>query len=112
MASVDDVWSVDFGAAHPRQPADRRPAIVVGPPGTFGTRFPYVILVPLTTTRRDLPIHVEIEPTRENGLDGTSYAQCELLRSVNTERLLHRLGTIDPETARAVDRVLRTLLDH
>ena len=37
---------------------------------------------------------------------------CELLRSVNTDRLQHRLGTIDSATSRAIDRVLRILLDH
>jgi mRNA-degrading endonuclease toxin of MazEF toxin-antitoxin module len=70
------------------------------------------MLVPLTTTRRDLPLHVEIEASSDSGLDRTSYAQCELLRSVNADRLIHRLGTIDLATSRAVDRVLRTLLDH
>jgi mRNA interferase MazF len=111
MASVDDLWLVDFGPPHPGEPAAQRPALVVGPPETFGPRFPYVILVPLTATRRDLPFHVEIEASNASGLDRRSYAQCELLRSVNANRLVHRLGIIDLEASRAVDRVLRTLLN-
>jgi len=112
MASVDDLWLVDFGPAHPGEPAAQRPALVIGPPDAFGARFSYVVLVPLTTTWRDLPLHVEIEATPATGLDRTSYARCELLRSVAATRLIHRLGTIDLTTSRAVDRVIRTLLNH
>jgi mRNA-degrading endonuclease toxin of MazEF toxin-antitoxin module len=41
MASVDDVWLVDFGDAYPGEPASHRPALILGPPETFGTSFPF-----------------------------------------------------------------------
>jgi mRNA interferase MazF len=112
MASVDELWLVDLGPAFPGEPAAIRPALVIGPADTFGPRFPYVILVPLTTSWRDLPLHVEIDATRASGLDRTSYAQCELFRAVTATRLIHRLGTVDIATSRTVDRVIRTLLNH
>lgn len=68
--------------------------------------------VPLTTTRRGLSLHVEVEPSATTGLDVTSYVQCELLRSLDRRRLVHRLGTVDPATSRHVGTIVRTLLNH
>lgn len=112
MASVDDLWLVDFGDPYPGDPATVRPALVVGPPDAFGRDFPFVIVAPLTTTQRGLSLHVEIESGAATGLDETSYAQCELLRSINRRRLVHRLGQIDSSASHQVTSVLKTLLDH
>jgi len=112
MASVDDLWLVDFGEPYPGEPAEHRPALVLGPPDTFGPRFPFVIVVPLTTTQRGLSLHVEVESNPETGIDGTSYVQCELVRSINRRRLIHRLGTIDSDTSHRVTTIVRTLLSY
>ena len=112
MASIDDLWLVDFGEPYPGEPAAHRPALVLGPPDTFGPGFPFVIVTPLTTTQRGLSLHIELEPTSENGLDQTSYIQCELLRSINRKRLLHQLGTVDVDTSLRVASVVKTLLNY
>jgi mRNA interferase MazF len=112
MASVDDLWLVDFGQPYPGEPASYRPALILGPPATFGAGFPFVIVTPLTTTRRELSLHIEVEATPETGLDTASYVQCELIRSINTNRLVHQLGTIDPETSNRVATVVKTLLSY
>ena len=112
MASIDDLWLVDFGEPYPGEPAAHRPALVLGPPDTFGPAFPFVIVTPLTTTRRGISLHIEMEPTSENGLDETSYIQCELLRSINQRRLIHRLGTINVDISRRVASVVKTLLNY
>ena len=112
MASVDDLWLVDFGGPYPGEPAERRPALVIGPPETFGPGFPFVVVVPLTTTRRGLSLHVEVEASAATGLEEISYAQCELIRSISRNRLVHRLGAVDPETSRRVAAVVRALLGY
>lgn len=112
MASIDDLWLVDFGDAHPGEPAAHRLALVVGPPDTFGPEFPYVIVSPLTTTHRGLSLHVEVEPTPMTGLDDTSYIQCELIRSINRYRLIHRLGAVDGEISHNVATIVKTLLNY
>ena len=112
MASPDELWLVDFGDPFPGEPAHHRPALAIGPPDTFGADFPFVIVCPITTTRRGISLHIEVEPTGNTGLDETSYVQCELVRSVNRRRLVHHLGAIGPETKRQVDEVMRTLLGH
>ena len=112
MASPDELWLTDFGDPYPGEPANFRPAIVIGPVAAFGNAIPFVIVVPTTTVRRGLSLHVEIEPTSDNGLDAVSYAQCELLRSINQKRLVTRLGLIESVTSHEIQRVVRALLGH
>lgn len=112
MASRDDVWVVDFGESSPGEPAHHRPALVVGPAPVFGTIFPFAIVVPMTSVRRELALHVEVEPTEDNGLHGTSYLQCELIRSINARRLITKLGIIDLAASKSVERVVRTLFGY
>ena len=112
MASVDDLWLVDFGEPYPGEAAAHRPALILGPPDTFGPGFPFVIVVPLTTARRGLSLHVEVEAGADTGLDTTSYIQCELIRSINHNRLAVRLGAVAPDTSNRVSTVIKTLLNH
>lgn len=112
MASINDLWLTDFGGPSPGEPARRRPALVIGPPDTFGPGFPFVIVLPLTTARRALSLHVEVEADPDTGLEETSYVQCELIRSVNSNRLLRRLGLIDAATSGKVTSVVKTLMNY
>lgn len=112
MASVDDLWLIDFGEPYPGEPAAYRPALVLGPPGTFGPDFPVVIVAPLTTVHRGLSLHVEVEANASSGLDELSYIQCELIRSVSRRRFVHYLGAVDTEISRRVGEVIRTLLSY
>jgi mRNA interferase MazF len=112
MASPDELWLVDFGDPFPGEPAHHRPALVVGPSRLFPDTLPFIIVMPLTTTRRGLLLHVEIEPSIGNGLHETSYVQCEWVRSINRRRLVQQLGRAEPAVTHEVSRILRTLLDH
>ena len=111
MASVDELWLVDFGTPYPGEPASFRQALVLGPPQTFGVGFPFVIVAPLTTTPRGLSLHVEVDPTPDNGLADTSYVQCELLRSINRQRLVRHIGAVGAETSHQVAMVVSSLLN-
>ncbi len=112
MASVDELWLVDFGTPYPGEPASFRPALVIGPPDSFGPTFPFVIVAPLTTTRRGLSLHVEVDQSPSNGLDETSYVQCELIRSINRKRLVHRLGAAAPADTQRVANIIKALLNY
>ena len=112
MASVDELWLVDFGDPYPGEPAAHRPALVIGPPDTFGPAFPFVIVTPLTTTRRGLSLHIEVEANAHTGLGETSYIQCELIRSINRNRLVHRLGGVASDVGAQVADIIKTLLNY
>ncbi|HYN33101.1 MAG TPA: type II toxin-antitoxin system PemK/MazF family toxin [Ilumatobacteraceae bacterium] len=103
-----DIWLVDFGTPIGREQAGRRPAVIVsddlmniGPSGL-------VIVVPLTSTHRRLPSHVEIEP--DGGLDVVSYAKCEDVKSISTERLVHLIGAVGETEINHVTAILARLL--
>ena len=105
-----EVWLVDFGDPVGREQSGRRPAIVVSADPLNESRAGVVIVVPITTSRRDLPSHVEIEPG-SSGLDEVSYAKCEDVKSISEERLIAHLGGATDAVTFDIGRVLRFLLD-
>ncbi|MGB3285700.1 MULTISPECIES: type II toxin-antitoxin system PemK/MazF family toxin [Mycobacteriaceae] len=105
-----EIYYVDLGQPVGHEPAFRRSAVVVsvdilnnGPGGL-------VMVVPITTARYGLRSHVELEP-EGSGLNHTSYARCDQLRAVSVERLSSRQGMIGSDQMRALDQVLRVVLD-
>lgn len=105
-----DVWLVDFGDPVGREQSGSRPAVVVSADALNDSKAGVVIVVPTTTTVRDLPSHVEIDP-RDSGLDETSYAKCEDVKSISEQRLITRLGAVGEEAMFQIARALLFLLD-
>jgi mRNA interferase MazF len=105
-----EVWLVDFGDPVGREQSGRRPAIMASADPLNESRAGVVIVVPITTTYRDLPSHVEIEPG-SSGLDEVSYAKCEDVKSISDERLIARLGAATDAVMFDIGHVLRFLLD-
>jgi mRNA interferase MazF len=105
-----EVWLVGFGDPVGREQSGRRPAIVVSADPLNESRAGVVIVVPITTSRRELPSHVEIEPG-SSGLDEVGYAKCEDVKSISEERLIANLGAATDAVTFDIARVLRFLLD-
>ncbi|HVF73415.1 MAG TPA: type II toxin-antitoxin system PemK/MazF family toxin [Acidimicrobiales bacterium] len=105
-----ELWLVDFGEPVGREQAGRRPALVVSADALNEGPAGVVVVVPLTTARRGLPSHIEIEP-RDSGLSEVSYAKCEDVKSISDRRLVARLGSTDPGVMFSVGRTLTYLLD-
>ena len=87
-----------------------RPALVVstdlfnhGPAGL-------VVVLPLTTRHRDVPLHVVLEPS-EGGIRQRSYIKTEDVRSIAAERLMERWGIVTLATMHLVGDRLRILLE-
>ena len=104
-----EVWLVDFGEPVGREQAGHRPALIVSADQLNESRAGVVIVVPCTTARRDLPSHVELDPT-DSGLDEVSYVKCEDVKSISTERLVARIGEAPLHALLDVALVLRYLL--
>ncbi len=104
-----EVWRVDFSPTRGHEQAGVRPALIVsddrfnlGPSGL-------VIVLPLTTTTRGYPFHIEVNPA-ESGLERISFIMADQIRTVSKDRLLEYLGSIGPETLDEVDEAMRILL--
>lgn len=105
-----DIWLVDFGPPVGREQAGKRPAVVVSADALNDGPSGVVMVVPVTSARRGLPSHVEID-AGDSGLDDVSYAKCEDLKSVSDRRLISRLGAADVEAVFEMERAIRFLLD-
>ncbi len=112
MASPNETWMVDFGDPYRGEPAYHRPALIIGPSALYGDNLPFVVVLPLTTVRRGISFHVEIEPDSANGLNELSYVQCEMIRSISKKRLRSPLGFVGLVDAQRVETVVRRVLDY
>jgi mRNA interferase MazF len=110
IARRAEIWLVDFGEPIGREQAGLRPAVVVSADALNEGAAGIAIVVPTTTTRRELPSHVEIDPTG-SGLDERSYAKCEDIKSVSEHRLMTRLGHAPEDAMFKMARILEMLLD-
>lgn len=105
-----EVYDIDLGQPIGHEPAFRRPAVVVSVDILNNGPGQLVVVVPVTSTAYGLRSHVEVEPG-SSGLRHTSYARCDQLRVVSTNRLSSRRGMISPDAMRDIDRALRFVLD-
>jgi mRNA interferase MazF len=105
-----EVWLVDFGEPVGREQAGTRPAVVVSTDALNDGPSGVVLVVPLTSARRQLPSHVEIAPGA-SGLDHPSYAKCEDVKSISDRRLVSRLGVAGPESMFEIGRALGYLFE-
>lgn len=106
-----EVWLVDLDPAVGREQAGERPVVVVsadrfnrGPAGL-------VIVAPMTTRDRRLPLHVAVDPP-EGGVRRRSFVKCEDVRSISKDRLSGtRWGALSARTMAKIEDLLRILLD-
>ena len=104
-----ELWLVDFGEPTGTEQAGYRPAVVVSDDAMNDGPSGLAIVVPITTARRNLPSHIELDAPG-TGLDEVSFAKCEDVKSVSVHRLVTRLGVVPPPALAGIERVLRYLL--
>jgi mRNA interferase MazF len=101
-----DVVSIDFGHPIGSEAGFARPAVVLVADAFLRFRPSTVFVVPLTSTERSFPSHVEIAPDEGNGLDERSWALIEQLRAVAVERCGLPVGNIGAVAAHQILDVL------
>jgi mRNA interferase MazF len=109
-ARRSEVWLIDFGNPVGREQSGSRPAVILSADSLNDSPAGVVVVVPITTTYRGLPSHVEIDQG-SSGLDKVSYAKCEDVKSVSEQRMIARLGTVGDDVMFQAARALRFLLD-
>lgn len=111
MASITrgEIWMTDFGQGRGHEQSGSRPSLVVSHDIFNQGTADLVVVLPLTSKGKGVRTHVEVMPP-EGGLTMISYVKCEDIRSIATERLGRRLGTVLPATLAKVEAILRFLL--
>lgn len=89
--------------------AGTRPSVVVSADRFNHSSVGLVVMVPMTTVYRRVPLQVEANPP-EGGLRRRSFVKCEDVRSLSTERLVQRLGVLSDATMTQAEDRLRVLL--
>jgi mRNA interferase MazF len=103
------VWLIDLNFTRGHEQAGTRPGLIVSVDPFNQSPLGLAVVVPITSKTKDSPLHVRIEPP-ECGLEHTSYAKCEDVRSVSQERLTRPLGRATPTVIRQVEDRLRLIL--
>lgn len=104
-----EIWTAVFDPTTGREQAGRRPALVVSS-NTFNRgAAELVIVVPITSKDKRNVLNVPIDPP-EGGLKVRSYIKCEDVRSVSTQRLSKKLGSVSAATMQLVEDRLRVLM--
>ena len=109
---MGDLFIVDWNPARGSEQAGERPALIVQN-NAFNSNgnYPNTIVVTLCKSGRDLPTHVKISQTADNGLwEPLSYVKCEQLLTISKSRLGRKIGKITPEQLADVSRALKRLL--
>lgn len=109
VADRGDVWLVDLDPTRGHEQSGTRPALVVSVNAFNHGPADLVIVVPLTTRDRRIPMHVPITPP-EGGVRAPSFAKCEDVRSITARRLIERWGRVSQRTLSEVEDRLRLLL--
>lgn len=110
MPARGEIWLANFSPTQGHEQAGTRPALIVSANALNNGPAELVVVLPLTTRDRRVPLHVAIEPPN-GGLREPSFIMCEMIRSISTGRLIRVLGTVDQRTMRIVEDRLRILQD-
>jgi len=106
-----DVYLVEFDPARGHEIQKTRPALVIQ--NNIGNQYSWVTIVAAITSKlspKPYPVEVVVAPSKENGLSVPSAIQLGQIRSVDRQRLVKHLGTIDVATMRKIDRALKISL--
>lgn len=104
-----EVWYADLDPVRGREQAGHRPVLVVSATAFNAGPAGLVIVLPMTTRDRGIPIQVSVD-AGEAGLSRRSLVKCEDIRSIDQRRLTKRLGKVSEATMMMVGANLRTLL--
>jgi mRNA interferase MazF len=115
LPSRGEVWHASFDPVQGHEQGfDRLCLVVSTDPFNHGPG-DLVIVVLITMTQRNTPLHVAVDPP-DGGLSQRSYVMCEQIRVLDIARLLQgyvvrRYGTVSTSVLREVEDRLRTLLE-
>ena len=110
-----EIWQVDLDPARGSEANKQRPAVVVSNDRANATATRLgrgvVTVVPVTSNiAKVYPFQVLLSAAA-TGLAVDSKAQAEQIRSVSTERLVHRIGRVSPVELAQLDEALRLHLE-
>jgi mRNA interferase MazF len=103
-----ELFWVDWSPGRGSEAGGKRPVLVVQrDAGNLAVSYPNTVVVAVSSQGREVPLHVRLRPSRENGLRNVSFVKCEQVFTIAKERLGARLGRLKPDELEAVNQALR-----
>src|SRR6266568_3117481 len=107
-----EIWDVNWSPGRGAEQQGTRPALIIqNDRGNSSPTYPLTIVASMSRTEREIPLHVRIAPSEENGLTNFTDVKCEQLITIEKSRLLRRRGYITSEEMSRVDQALRLSLN-
>lgn len=102
-----EIWYANLNPSNGSEQAGFRPVVIVSG-NLLNELLPVVIVMPLTTKVKRYKSNPILQPTKSNGLKDVSEMLVFQIRSVSKDRLVERIGNIEPEE---LQRSIKTLND-
>ena len=105
-----EVWLVNLNPpGQGKEIYGARPALVISVDEINNCPADLVIILPITTTVRNIPSHIKVAPP-EGGLKKISFVKCDQIRTISKERFIKKMGIVSDNTILEIEEVLRTIL--
>ena len=106
-----EIWDVNWSPGRGAEQQGTRPALIIqNDRGNASPSYPLTIVASMSRTERELPLHVRIAPSEENGLTDYTDVKCEQVLTIEKSRLIRRRGNITAEELGRVDNALKLSL--
>ncbi len=107
-----EIWDVNWSPGRGAEQQGTRPALIIqNDRGNASSSYPLTIVASMSRPERELPLHVRITPTAENGLTDYTDVKCEQVMTIEKSRLLRKRGAISAEELTRVDNALKLSLN-
>ncbi len=90
------IWLATLNRTVANEQSGLRPCLVISGDRFNALAIRQAIVVPLTTRERGLPHHVRV--VDDGGLNRASWAMCEAMRAVSTQRFEREISTATDDT--------------
>jgi len=107
-----EIWDVNWSPGRGAEQKGVRPALIIqNDRGNASLSYPLTIVASMSRTERELPLHVRIAPSEENGLTDFTDVKCEQVMTIEKSRLMRRRGGITADELSRVDVALKLSLN-
>jgi mRNA interferase MazF len=107
-----EIWDVNWSPGRGAEQQGVRPALIIqNDRGNASLSYPLTIVASMSRTERELPLHVRIIPSEENGLTDATDVKCEQVMTIEKSRLMRRRGSISVDELGRVDTALKLSLN-
>ena len=107
-----EIWDVNWSPGRGAEQQGVRPALIIqNDRGNASLSYPLTIVASMSRTERELPLHVRIIPSEENGLTDATDVKCEQVMTIEKSRLIRRRGCISMDELSRVDIALKLSLN-